>query len=87
MLPLAAYQQQTLSDGYTSLREADAALAKLAEEGVNVDDVNDEQAIAVLEAANQTLADKVREQTDDILAQVLFVRSLHMKNAFGASDH
>lgn len=85
---LSAYQQQTLADGYASLRATDAALEKLAAEGkADLDDMGCAAVMDALETANQKLCDKVQAANDDLLASVLFTRSLHMKNAFGASDH
>ena len=38
-------------------------------------------------ATNQAIADVARETTDDLLANVLFQRSLEMKNGFSRSDN
>lgn len=84
MEPISGYQQATLADGYASLRETDAAVAK---SGANTDDMNDQAVIDALEKANQELVDKVKAGNDKLLGEVLFQRSLVMKNAFGASDH
>lgn len=74
---IESYQQTTMAAGYVSLRKTDAAL-----KGVFA-----AKAEAVLEAANEELTDFVHAQTNDLLASVLFTRSLHMANAFGSNDH
>lgn len=85
MEAISGYQQQTMAAGYRSLRETDAALARLA--GADLDSMDDAAVMGVLEDANQKLVDTVEKGNRDLLASVLFERSLNMKNAFGASDH
>ena len=41
---------------------------------------------AILEAANQTLAEQLKRETDQLLDSVLFTASLNMHNAFSRSD-
>lgn len=87
LVPLYEYQQQTMADGYASLHTTDQAVEHAwRHEGANGEDMNDEKLIGIMEAANQRLTDEVRKLNDGLLSQVLFERSLHMKNAFGASD-
>lgn len=74
---ISAYQQQTMADGYAAIHEMDAKL-----EGVS-----GEEAMRQLEQSNERLVQKVKAANSDLLNTVLFERSLHMKNAFGASDH
>ena len=40
----------------------------------------------VLAAANQTMADQLKEETDKLLDSVLYARSMAMKNGFHMSD-
>lgn len=84
MEAIMGYQQSTLSQGYTSLKETDAAAKAL---GVDLDDMDNPKVIKLLEEANQKLTDAVQKENDALLGSVLFTRSLKMKNAFGASDH
>lgn len=87
LVPLYEFQQDTLAKGYQTVHETDKAVEKAwREEGANGEDMNDEKIIGILESANRCLTDSVRESMDDILSDVLFERSLNMKNAFGASD-
>ena len=84
MEAISAYQQQTLAAGYENLSKVDALLAG---DGYNADDMDDARTIEALEKANAELVDMVKAQNADLLGSALFVRSLNMKNAFGASDH
>lgn len=84
MEAISGYQQQTMALGYRNLAKVDALLAG---SGLNGTDMDDEAAIKALETANEELVTQVKAQNDDLLASTLFVRSLHMRNAFGASDH
>ena len=40
----------------------------------------------ILAAANQTMADQLKEETDKLLDSVLYTRSMEMKNGFHMSD-
>ena len=42
---------------------------------------------ALLEAANDRVADELREENDKLLDQVLYTSSMHMRNGFSLSDH
>ena len=84
MEAISAYQQQTIAAGYASIAEVDATLAG---GGCNPDDMDDAASIKVMEQANEKLVALVQKQNTALLGSVLFVRSLNMKNAFGASDH
>ena len=57
------------------LHETDAAVEK------GTDDVQN-----VLEAANQKMADELKEETDALLSKVLFLASMGMKNSFSKDD-
>lgn len=74
---ISAYQQQTMADGYAAIHEMDKKLVGMS----------DEEAEKTLEQSNERLVAKVKAANSDLLGEVLFERSLHMKNAFGASDH
>ena len=41
----------------------------------------------VLAAANQTMADQIKEETDKLLDTVLYITSMKMKNGFNRSDN
>lgn len=84
MEAISAYQQQTIADGYTALHDVDKTLEN---GGYATDDMDDAKTIELLEKSNAELVEKVQKGNSDLLASVLFTRSLHMKNAFGASDH
>jgi dipeptidase len=82
------YQQTTMAQGYWQLRATDEKLAALAtEKGLDLAEMDDELVHETLEASNDELAAFVRGKTEKLLASVLYTRSLHMKNAFGAQDH
>lgn len=88
MESISAYQQSTLARGYASLRTTDEDIEDTVEkEGIDLDDMDDPKVIEALEAANQRLVDYVKAENDKLLGEVLFQRSLVMKNGFGASDH
>ena len=70
-------QQRTMSLGRAAVFEADASVA-LADSAAEVP--------ALLEAANTAIAERVREETDALLGQVLFTASERMKNRFARSD-
>ena len=59
------------------LRETDAQVADVAEGELS----------ALLEAANDRVADELREENDKLLDQVLYTSSMHMRNGFSLSDH
>ena len=46
-----------------------------------------DQVREILESANQTLADRLRHETDQLLDSVLFTASIDMHNAFNRSDN
>ena len=72
-------------------------LDDLADEEEAVDDVRDADAIiaavrnpevrGILAAANQTLADQVKTETDALLSDVLYTASMNMRNDFHLSDN
>lgn len=72
-------RQEVMARGYESLHRMDAIAAAHGGEG-------EERLMSMLEESNQDLADFIREKTEGLLYDVLRTRSLHMKNAFGASD-
>ena len=41
----------------------------------------------MLAAANQTMADQIKEETDKLLDTVLYITSMKMKNGFNRSDN
>ena len=71
------YQQRTLSLGRAAVR---AAEAKAAEAG------SAEEVPALLAAANEVIAERIRTETDALLGQVLFTASDRMTNRFSRSD-
>ena len=70
------YQLAMGSKGHTLVAEADREVAKLAYA----------DAAAQLEAANKRLAAMLRDETDQLLFNVLFTTSENMRNAFSRSD-
>lgn len=72
------YQQAVQSACLHIVHETDAAFVK---EGLA-----DEDAPAFLAKANQKIAEAVKQQTDQLLLDVLFTASNAMKNRFGRSD-
>ncbi len=85
---IQAYRLNTMAQGYQSLRETDAQLQALAQEGkVDLDSTDDPQVHQLLETANQALTDKIQHQTRDLLGTVLDQRTVGMKNAFNMNDH
>lgn len=88
MESISSYQQSTLASGYASLRKTDKEVEDMAKkENIDLNDMDEAKVIKVLETANQKLADDVKAENDKLLGEVLFQRSLVMKNGFGASDH
>lgn len=75
---IEAYQFDLGSEGERALAATDALVA---ERGLGA-----EAAQSLLEAANQHMADYAREKTDELLARVLYERSMHMANRFARSD-
>ncbi|MGN0071929.1 MAG: C69 family dipeptidase [Atopobiaceae bacterium] len=69
------YQEKVGGMGHAMLHETDA----LAEKATG--DVQ-----AVLEAANQKMADELKDETDALLSKVLFSASMGMKNSFSKDD-
>ncbi|RSX53605.1 pepD Dipeptidase A [Bifidobacterium goeldii] len=80
--------------------EAEAALADAELEADNaqgdvdpmepddiVDAVRNAEVREILTAANQTMADQLKEETDKLLDTVLYTVSMKMKNGFDRSDH
>ena len=49
--------------------------------------VRDQEVRDVLAAANQTMADRIKEETDKLLDTVLYITSMKMKNGFNRSDN
>ena len=75
---IEAYQLDLGSEGERMLAATDALVAK---QGLGAEAAQD-----LLEEANQHVADYAREKTDELLAKVLYERSMHMANRFARSD-
>lgn len=74
---LERYQETTLSLGHANLLAADqTAIGKTGLELTNV-----------LQAANQKITDQIKNETEDLLDQVLFTVSNLMNNKFARSDN
>ena len=93
------YDEQIARLGLTAAEEAAQSAAEEEFEADNVDgDVQpmtpDETIAAlrnpevreILAAANQTMADQLKEETEKLLDSVLYTRSMEMKNGFHMSD-
>lgn len=76
------YQEKTLAAGHANVRETDAALAGAAGEP-RVEDPDIQEQLA---RANDAIAAVVKEETDALLAGVLFTVSNLMANHFSRSD-
>ena len=96
---VAATDEQIARLGLTAAEEAAQSAAEDEFEADNVDgDVQpmtpDETIAAlrnpevreILAAANQTMADQLKEETEKLLDSVLYTRSMEMKNGFHMSD-
>ena len=96
---VAATDEQIARLGLTAAEEAAQSAAEEEFEADNVDgDVQpmtpDETIAAlrnpevreILAAANQTMADQLKEETDKLLDSVLYTASMNMKNGFHMSD-
>jgi len=70
------YQMHVLSQGRAVIRNADLRLASASPS---------DQA-AIMEQANQEIADMAAKETEDVLGKVLFQASMHMRNAYSRSD-
>ena len=73
------YQQKLPADAFAIVRECDARVREAA--------AGDGDVRAELEAANERIAGIAREQTDALLANVLYETSMRMKNHFSRSDN
>lgn len=71
------YQQRTMALGRSAVRAADGKAASAGAE---------EDVPALLAAANTEIAEQVREATEALLGQVLFLASEGMTNRFSRSD-
>ena len=96
---VAATDEQVARLGLT---DAEAAAESAAEEEFEVDNVDGDvqpmepdeiidtvrngEVRAILAAANQTMADQLKAETDALLDSVLYTRSMAMKNGFHMSD-
>lgn len=71
------YREDVLSKGHRFLEETDPLIG---------DDVSATDATAILEQANQRMADYLQTRTQELLDKVLYVSSNLMRNAFSMSD-
>jgi dipeptidase len=77
------YQQSTLSLAHATIAAVDDGVARL----VGADGTADPDAVQVLlEEANDAVTAQIREETDALLARVLFLASNGMRNRFSRSD-
>ncbi|AKV55657.1 dipeptidase A [Bifidobacterium actinocoloniiforme DSM 22766] len=78
------YQQRIGGLGHRMIAATDEQVNRLegADRGTGNAEVRE-----VLQAANQSMADQLRAETDDLLGQVLYTVSLKMRNAYHMSDH
>ena len=96
---MAATDEQIARLGLTAAEEAAQSAAEEEFEADNVDGdvqpMEPDEIIAalrnpevreILAAANQTMADQLKEETDKLLDSVLYTRSMEMKNGFHMSD-
>lgn len=72
------YEQAMMAFGHRIIAETDAACEQL----------HDEHEIQkTLEKANQRIVDELKQRTDKLLNDVLYITSMHMKNGFSRSDN
>ena len=96
---VAATDEQIARLGLTAAEEAAQSAAEEEFEADNVDGdvqpMEPDEIIAalrnpevreILAAANQTMADQLKEETEKLLDSVLYTRSMEMKNGFHMSD-
>ena len=96
---VAATDEQVARLGLTAAEAADESAAEEEFEADNVDGdvqpmepeeiieaVRDAEVREILAAANQTMADQLKAETERLLDSVLFTRSMAMKNGFHMSD-
>lgn len=80
------YQEKTGAYGHAGVIATDKALGNsVAESDANTTD--NDQVKRRLEEANQSLADKLRADTDTLLDEVLYTTSMKMHNGFFLSDN
>lgn len=82
---ISRYQERTQAFGHSSVIATDAAMANVA--GADLAVGVSAAVKRALETANQTVADKLRHETDDLLDKVLFTTSMKMRNGFFLSDN
>ena len=72
------YQEKVGSFGWEMIYKTDEKVIK--------ENLSREASVKVLEEANQEIADFLKEESQDLLDQVLYVASNKMKNSFSRSD-
>lgn len=72
------YQEKVGSFGWKMIYKTDEKVIK--------ENLSREASVKVLEEANQEIADFLKEESQDLLDQVLYVASNKMKNSFSRSD-
>lgn len=97
------YQEKTGGMGHRMIAATDAQLAELdadasGEHGApsDLEFTTPQEIIAatrnaevreILAFANNTMAEQLKEETDDLLDKVLYIASMNMQNGFNRSDH
>lgn len=95
------YQEEVGALGHKMIAQTDAQFTQFSEYDVEnvegdvdsmspeeiIESVRDEKARAILETANNSMAAVLKEKTDALLNDVLYITSMHMKNGFNRSDH
>lgn len=74
-IDVAELADEEYADG--GVRDADAIIAA----------VRNDEVRSILEAANQSLADQLKHETEDVLDKVLYAASMGMRNGFHLSDN
>mgnify|MGYP006967686215 CR=1 FL=1 len=74
-----------LADAELEAANADGDVEPMDPEDI-IDATRNDEVRDILAAANQTMADQLKEETEKLLDSVLYTRSMEMKNGFHMSD-
>ncbi len=79
------YVEATGALGHANIIETDKKVLSFGEDATA--DTSDERIRLVLQAANETLSDKIQAETNKVLSNVLYTTSMKMRNGFHMSDN
>ena len=75
-----------LADAELEAADADGDVEPMDPEDI-IDATRNDEVRDILAAANQTMADQLKTETDQLLDTVLYTVSMKMKNGFNRSDN